>query len=86
MDPYLLIPETKCDLPFTKSNDSTNRFHAVNSFDDLIRAVSKGYVIPTNASPDLVAMFAKDTKAAASSFAPSTDKKYFAFGGKYRIW
>ena len=65
---------------------TTNRFQDIKSFRDLVQAVSQGYAIPTTASSDLVAMYAKATKAAASSTAPSMDKSYFSSWKKFRDW
>ena len=62
----------------------TSRFRNINNFQDLVGAVSKGFVIPTNASQDLQNMFAKATRAAADSMAPSTDGKYFHAWKKFR--
>ena len=48
--------------------------------------MSKGYVIPTNASQDLQNMFPKATWSAADYVAPSTDGKYFCAWKKFCDW
>ena len=82
MSSFSLRPESLRSLPFEEK--TTSRFQDVKSFQDLVQAVSQGYSIPTTASSDLVAMYAKATKAAASSTAPSTDKSYFSFFKKFQ--
>ena len=63
----------------------TERFRKINNFQDLISAVSKGYVIPPNASQELQNMFAKATWVAADSVAPSTEGNFSLHGRNFVI-
>ena len=70
----------------SQQDQFTEKFRNINNFQDLISAVSKGYVIPPNASQELQNMFAKATRAAADSMALSTDGNDFCAWKKYQDW
>ena len=70
-------PKTASVQLLSQQDQFTEKFRNINNFQDLVSAVSKGYVIPPNASQELQNMFAKATRAAADAVAPSTDGNYF---------